>query len=62
LSELHEGDIVKIICPDKSDKLGLISEVADDTMIRIGKDWYDIRDCEVVVLHREVDTVTKHML
>ena len=50
---LLKGDIVKVICPDGKDKLGLISEVGDDTMIRIASNWYDLTDCEVTVLHRE---------
>jgi hypothetical protein len=50
---LLKGDIVKVVCPDGSDKLGLISEAVDDTMIRIGMNWFDLTDCEVTVLHRE---------
>ena len=50
---LLKGDIVKLVCEDGTDKLGLISEVADDTMIRIGRNWFDLTDCEVTVLHRE---------
>jgi hypothetical protein len=53
---LLKGDIVKVVCSDGSDKLGLISEVVDDTMIRIAMNWFDLTDCEVTVLHREVDT------
>lgn len=48
---LLKGDIVKVVSPDGSDKLGLISEVVDDTMIRIAKNWFDLSDCEVTVLH-----------
>ena len=50
---LQTGDIVKIVCPTKGDKLGLISDVVDDRMVLIGKRWYDLQDCEVTVLHRE---------
>lgn len=62
MSNLHVGDIVKIVCND-TDKLGLISEVVDDTMIRIAKNWYDLSECEVTVLHSEqVDTVVKDVV
>jgi hypothetical protein len=53
MGSLNKGDIVKVVCPDGSDKLGLISEVGDDTMIRIAKNWFDLTDCEVTVLHTE---------
>lgn len=52
MSNLHVGDIIKLTC-DGAEKLGLISEVGDDTMIRIAKNWYDLTDCEVTVLHSE---------
>jgi hypothetical protein len=50
---LIKGDIVKVVCPNKGDKLGLISDVVDDRMILIGNKWYDLQDCEVTLLHRE---------
>jgi hypothetical protein len=50
---LLKGDIVKVVCPDGKDKLGLISEVVDATMIRIAMNWFDLCDCEVTLLHRE---------
>jgi hypothetical protein len=53
LSVLLKGDIVKIVCPNKGDKLGLISDVVDDRMVLIGKNWFDLQDCEVTLLHRE---------
>lgn len=48
-----KGDIVKIVCPNKQDKLGLISDTVDDRMILVGKRWFDLHECEVTVLHRE---------
>lgn len=49
MEELQEGDIVKI----EPSRIGLISEVTDDTMIRVGEDWFDPAEVEVRVLHRE---------
>jgi hypothetical protein len=50
---LQKGDIVKIVCPNKGDKLGLISDVVDDRMLLIGMNWFDLESCEVTLLHRE---------
>jgi len=52
---LHKGDIVKVVCEDY-EKLGLISEDPDGRMVRVGKNWFDLENCEVTVLHSEVDT------
>lgn len=54
MSALHVGDIIKMTSED-TEKLGLISEVGDDTMVRIAKNWYDLDEFEVTVLHTEVD-------
>lgn len=61
MKPLLKGDIVKIVGAHKRlttgemiDKLGLISEVVDDTMIRVGKNWYLLEEHEVVLLHREL--------
>lgn len=53
MTPLLKGDIVKITA-EGTDKLGLISEVVDDTMIRVGKNWYQLEDFEIEVLHREL--------
>lgn len=50
---LLKGDIVKITALG-IDKLGLISEVVDGTMIRVGKKWYMLGEVEVELLHREL--------
>lgn len=52
MSALHVGDIIKLES-DGTEKLGLISEVGDDTMVRIAKNWYDLDEFEVTVLHTE---------
>lgn len=58
-----KGDIVKIVCPNKQDKLGLISDTVDDRMILVGKRWFDLHECEVTVLHRErVDTAFENVV
>lgn len=54
MSTLHVGDIIKLES-DETEKLGLISEVGDDTMVRIAKNWFDLTEYEVTVLHTEVD-------
>lgn len=61
MTTLLKGDIVKItgahlrlVTGEKIDKLGLISEVVDDTLIRVGKNWYQTEDFEIEVLHREL--------
>jgi len=54
VSTLHVGDIIKLES-DETEKLGLISEVGDDTMVRIAKNWFDLTEYEVTVLHTEVD-------
>lgn len=61
MSKLLKGDIVKIVGAHKRlatgemiDKLGLISEVVDATMIRVGKNWYLLDEVEVELLHREL--------
>ena len=51
--DLRKGDIVKIT-NETTDKLGLISEVVDDTIFRVGKNWYNFEDYEIEVLHREL--------
>ena len=51
---LNKGDIVKVVCDDY-EKLGLVSEEPDGTMVQVGKKWFDLEDCEVTVLHSEVD-------
>lgn len=53
MKPLLKGDIVKIVCPNKQDKLGLISDAVDDRMVLVGKRWFDLEECEVTVLHRE---------
>jgi hypothetical protein len=53
LTKLLKGDIVKITA-ENTDKLGLISEVVDDTMIRVGKNWYLLEEFEIELLHREL--------
>jgi len=69
LTKLLKGDIVKIVGAHKRlttgemiDKLGLISEVVDDTMIRVGKNWYLTEEFEIELLHREVDTASQSMV
>lgn len=57
MTKLLKGDIVKITA-EGTDKLGLISEVVDDTMIRVGKNWYLTEEFEIELLHREVDTAS----
>jgi hypothetical protein len=47
---MKKGDIVKVVCEDW-DKLGLISEVTDDKLIRIGKNWFELENCKVTILH-----------
>jgi len=54
MNSLHVGDIIKLES-DETEKLGLISEVGDDTMVRIAKNWFDLTEYEVTVLHTEVD-------
>jgi len=51
--QLLKGDIVKITA-EGTDKLGLISEVVDDTMIRVGKNWYLTEEFEIELLHIEL--------
>lgn len=53
MTKLLKGDIVKITA-ENTDKLGLISEVVDDTMIRVGKNWYLLEEFEIELLHREL--------
>ena len=53
MTDLQKGDIVKIT-NKATDKLGLISEVVDDTMVRVGKNWFNTADFEIEVLHREL--------
>ena len=53
MTKLLKGDIVKITA-EGTDKLGLISEVVDDTMIRVGKNWYLAEEFEIELLHREL--------
>lgn len=53
LEPLLKGDTVKITA-ENTDRLGLISEVVDDTMIRVGSRWYDFEEYDVQLLHREV--------
>jgi len=53
LTDLQKGDIIKI-SSETTDKLGLISEVIDDKLIRVGKHWYSIEEFEIEVLHREL--------
>lgn len=53
MTNLFKGDIVKIT-NTTTDKLGLISEVVDDTIFRVGKNWYNFEDYEIEVLHREL--------
>lgn len=53
MTSLKKGDIVKITA-ENTDKLGLISEVVDDTMIRVGKNWYLTEEFEIELLHREL--------
>jgi hypothetical protein len=55
VSALHVGDIIKLEA-EGTEKLGLISEVGDDTMVRIATNWYDLEEFEVTILHSEVDT------
>lgn len=52
MTDLQKGDTIKITS-ESTNKLGLISEIVDDTMIRVGKNWYLIEDFEIEVLHRE---------
>lgn len=61
MKPLLKGDIVKITAAHKVlatgemiDKLGLISEVVDDTMIRVGSKWFMLGEVEVELLHREL--------
>lgn len=49
----QKGDIVKIT-NETTDKLGLISEVLDGTIVRVGKHWYDSEEFTIEVLHREL--------
>lgn len=58
MQKLLKGDIIKLTAKG-TDKLGLISEVVDDTMIRVGKNWYLTDEFEIEVLHREVDTASQ---
>ena len=53
MTNLYKGDIVKITNKE-TDKLGLISEVVDDTIFRVGKNWYNFKDFKIEVLHREL--------
>jgi hypothetical protein len=53
LEPFQKGDTVKITA-EGTDRLGLISEVVDDTMIRVGSRWYDFEAYNVQLLHREV--------
>ena len=53
MTDWRRGDIIKIVCPNRGDKLGLISDVVDDRMILIGKNWFDLEECEATLLHRE---------
>lgn len=53
MTDLQKGDTIKITS-ESTNKLGLISEIVDDTMIRVGKNWYLIEDFEIEVLHREL--------
>ncbi len=69
MTKLQKGDIVKItgahtrlVTGEQIDKLGLISEVVDDTMIRVGKNWYLLEEFEIELLHREVDTASQSMV
>lgn len=53
MTELLKGDIVKVSA-ENIDKLGLISEIVDDTMIRVGKSWYLLEEVDIKLLHREL--------
>jgi hypothetical protein len=53
LTDLQKGDTIKITS-ESTNKLGLISEIVDDTMIRVGKHYYFIDEYEIEVLHREL--------
>lgn len=53
MSDILKGDIVKI-SNETTDRLGLVSEVVDDTIFRVGKNWYNFEDYEIEVLHREL--------
>jgi hypothetical protein len=53
LNSFRKGDTVKITA-EGTDRLGLISEVVDDTMVRVGQNWYDFEAYNVELLHREV--------
>ena len=50
--DLLKGDIVKITS-ESTDRLGLISEVVDGRMIRVGTKWYETDHFEIEVLYRE---------
>lgn len=51
--QFQKGDTVKIT-GEGTDRLGLVSEVVDDTMIRVGTKWYDHAGYTVELLHREL--------
>lgn len=53
MTGLLKGDIVKVSA-ENIDKLGLISEIVDDTMIRVGKSWYLLEEVDIKLLHREL--------
>lgn len=50
--QFQKGDTVKITA-EGTDRLGLISEVVDGKMVRVGSKWFDFEAYNVELLHRE---------